>query len=260
MMAQPQPQADPELTTAASGLRLYFVMAIISVSAGLLLGILGVIMVNSREKAGIFVSGFGELVGLGVGIVMIVALARFRRVPIESGARGAATAALVLQSIVVGLASIGMVFLVIGIGSGRRRAIEDMLGAYGIAEAVGALVAIAQFFCLVVALRAVATWYRREDLRRLAATTMVIMGVTLGLVLLTLVGAMARSGPIALIFAVAALGIGIWTLVYELMLIHKVANQLSPRIYPHYGAPGGYAPPPAHAPAPAAPQPGPPAA
>ena len=206
----------------ASGLRQYFVYAIVTVAFSALLGLVTVAMVASNpHKAveyGMSVAKFGGLVGLVIGAFGLLAIERYSHIGEASGARGLAKASFVLGVIafLLGAANIGKMWFA------PFESLEAMEATNWL-DIAARVIGVAQVFCFLASLKTCAAFISRFDLADLAGKTMVLLGMVVGLTLIVQIAGTA-SPMLVLVVGLGMLGIGIWCLVWLLLLVSRLAK------------------------------------
>jgi len=213
---------DESWGTVASGLRMYFAYALMTVVFGILVALISYAIASGRNysavKALITLTRVAAVVGVGLSILGIVGLNKISRVPDHSGARGAATGALILS--VIGLV-IGVITLLPLFGNIRA----SELGSNSVWDILARIVGLAQIFTLLGALKALAEYIGRHDLATQAVTVITLIGVAVCLFLLLLL--IGKVAVLALLFGVGALGLVIWALVAFLILLSRLARAVT---------------------------------
>lgn len=213
---------DESWGTVASGLRIYFSYALMTVVFGLLVALISYAIASGGSykamKSLITLTRIAAAIGIGLSILGIVGLNKISRIPDHSGARGAATGALILS--VIGLV-IGIITLVPLLGDIRVRD----LGSNGLWDIVARIVGLAQIFTLLGALKALSEYIGRQDLASQAVTVMTLIGVAVCLFLLLLLT--GKVPVMALVLGLAALGLVIWALVAFLVLLSRLARAVT---------------------------------
>lgn len=206
----------------ASGLRQYFVYAIVTVVFSALLMLVTIAMVASNPynaaEYGISVGKFGGLIGIVIGLFGLLAIERYSHIAQGTGARGTAKAAFVLGviSFLLSAASIAKLWFA------PPESLEEMQATNWI-DIAARLVGVIQVFCFLTSLKACAQFIQRFDLADLAGKTMVLLAIVVALtVLVQIIGTTAPM--IVLLFGLGVLGIGIWCLVWLLLLVSRLAK------------------------------------
>ena len=78
-------------------------------------------------------------------------------------------------------------------------------------------------FCFLASLKTCAAFISRFDLADLAGKTMVLLGMVVGLTLIVQIAGTA-SPMLVLVVGLGMLGIGIWCLVWLLLLVSRLAK------------------------------------
>lgn len=213
---------DESWGVVASGLRMYFAYALMTVAFGLLVALVTYAIASGRSRSAMdalfTLTRLAACIGVGLSILGIVGLNRIAKVPDHSGARGAATGALILS--VIGLV-IGVITLMPLFGHVR---LSD-LGSSSIWDMVARVVGLAQIFTLLGALKALSEYVGRQDLATQAVTVMSLIGVAVCLFLLLLL--MGKLPVMALVLGLSALGLVIWALVAFLILLSRLARAVT---------------------------------
>jgi len=158
------------------------------------------------------------IIGLFISLFGILAVERYSRIAPETGARGAAKAALYL----------GIVSLVVaGVSIFRLLTVTDLdqLASLSAWDIITRILGAIQFFCFLGSLRTCASYIGSRVLYDLAGKTMTLAGVTLTLAVFSQILSGATA-PV-LLLGLGTLGIGIWCLVYLMMLLSRLAKAVS---------------------------------
>jgi hypothetical protein len=207
----------------ASGLRMYMTYIITNVAFTVLVFI-ATFAVAARGSFSALdsvmtIAKVGAVVGVGIALYGLAAIWRYAGVAEASGARRMARASFYLGVATLAATLIGLVRLL------SLNDLED-LAATSLWDVASKILGVMQFFCLLSSMRTLAGYIGRFDLHDLAGTTMLLAGVTVGLAVLSQIFAGTAVAP-ALLFGLGTLGIGIWCLVYLLMLVLRLARAVS---------------------------------
>ncbi len=208
----------------AKGLRM-FMAYMITLIAFTVIVMLVTIAVAASGKASALssiatIAKVSGVIALGVAVFGLIAVERYSRVAPETGARSTAKAALFL-----GIASL----VLSAVGIFRLMSVTDLeeLGAFNLLEVLTRIVGVVQFFCFLASMRTCAAYIGRMELYEHAGKTMTLLGVTIVLAVLSQVMSAAGSAPLVLLLGLGTLGIGIWCVVYIMMLLSRLAKAVS---------------------------------
>lgn len=202
--------------TADAGLDLLRMTIIASIVVGVFSRILG---------AGLGGAVIQLVASLGVGIMTVVALGRWRVIPRETGAQPAAATAWVgsIIGLVATLALLVVTFVVMK--HPTRSSSQTALVVVAVVALVGSIM---QVVGLLLSLRTAALFLNRYDLAGRALAVMIIgLIVTVGMVLVTLGAIGAKSGAIPILLTLAVLAIT--GLVLFIMLLSGLQSAIRER-------------------------------
>ena len=205
----------------AGGLKLYLAYLIVLVSFTAVTVVASILIAMSGKTSALdslmTLARISAIVGLGIAVLGLYALARYARVAPETGARGSAQTSLVLGLISFLIAAFGVIRI---LGASDI----DAVGATTAIDIIGRIIGVVQFFALIISLRTVAGYIGRLDLHGLAGTVMLLAGITVALAVMSQLVASGRAAPMVLLLGIATLGIGIWCLVMLILLLTRLAR------------------------------------
>ncbi len=208
----------------ASGLRQYFVFAIVSVVFSVLLMLVTVAMVASNPhnaiELGIDVGKYGGIIGLAIALFGLLAIERYSHIGQASGARGTAKAAFAFGVLSFLLSAATIIKMWVA----PPESLEAMQAPNWL-DISARLVGVLQVFFFLASMKTCATFIQRFDLASLAGNTMVLAGIVVALAVLVQVVGTANP-MVVVLFGLGMLGIGIWCLVWLLMLVSRLAKSV----------------------------------
>lgn len=205
----------------AAGLRMFMAYIITTVSFGVLVLVVTIAMASSGDYSALAsiatLAKVAGVVGIAIAVFGLLAIARYARISPVTGARGTAQAALIFGGLSLVVSLVGLVRLM---GTSDLEAMAETSLWDLLARVLGAI----QFFCLLASMRTTAGYIGRLDLHHLAGQTMVLAGVTIALMVFSQLLTATNAGAIVLLFGLGVLGIGIWCLVFLIMLLSRLGR------------------------------------
>lgn len=208
-------------TAVSTGLRWYFVTSLVKVGVLVVAGVGGAMLaadITAESLDGVMTFFMiAVLCSLAVDVFGLVLLTRIARVPAVSGARGRAWAAFITGAIVLGLKLVMAMPMIV-------RDLDAMGEDSGL-ETASRSGSIIMVLFLVASLRSLADHLGRPEVEALGGRVMTLIGIMVGTAVFGfLIAGMAGSGPLAIVFMVAFLGLAVWAFVLFLMMLHKLAR------------------------------------
>lgn len=206
----------------SSALTLLFWLLIVKVVVGVLFvgyvaAALGSIDSLDALAASLTVMSFVLVFIFAVDLAIVVALSRYAAVPEVTGARGRAIAAAVIGALVLG----ADIIAALPIFGHDFEAIEKA-SAWDTVSSIGTVI---QFFNILASLRALADHFGLPEVSKKASLSMTLVGILIVVVIFAgLVAGAARSELGIVIVGLAAAVIGIWALVLQLIVTHRLAQ------------------------------------
>jgi hypothetical protein len=205
----------------AAGLRMFMAYIITTVAFAVLVLVITIGVASSGDLSALrsiaTVAKVSGVVGLGIGLFGLAAIARYGRISPVTGARGTAQAALIFGGLSLAISLVALTRLM---GTSDL----EVMAETTLWDLLARVLGVVQFFCFVASLRTTAGYIGRLDLHHLAGQVMLLAGITVALMVFSQLLTATKAGAIVLLFGLGVLGIGIWCLVYLLMLVSRLAR------------------------------------